>query len=629
MGATFPHGQQRFAGFYFPSVFSLMSSTPPARLATIATLPKRRVWQGLWTVCLWLSLVGGASGASREDLRPLIISSPYEPGFGLTAPVFVNDFIGWNFLISAGFTGSSSIVANVEAGHIWAGHEVFSRPDGWNVVLQHRLTGPGALDEEDYHATAVGHVLAGTGYLNGSFYYVGLGMAPDARLWSGAIATSYSTDPEQIGSFSITTESMLSVYRSFFQGIDGEQPDVINSSWGGEDAAAISSEAVTLDALAASHSTVALVVAAGNGGSGAPVGSPGSNYNALTIGSTGGEDWLAPSSFSSGGLVDFFNPATQETFTAVRVGVDLAAPGELFFLAAYLGSSGSLGAAQLDFLQNPSPTDLYFLEMSGTSFAAPMVAGGIALLKDAARRDLFFNLNGVPSAFDTRVLKAVMLASARPTLGWDNGQGLDGAGVIRTTQALDARMGAGLVQFDWAAEVYLLSDTRGLAGGGSTVISATGWLFGNVEVGGTADFAIFDLLPAGARMAVALSWFAGRQYQLDSGVGEDLSFADLNLQVWRREGTNFTSLVAESASLYNNTEFLRFDLAASGYYGLRVTFNGLIYDLTSSGIESADFGLAWDVVPAAIPEPRTLLLLVLAGLVLCRGVCPRESRIKG
>lgn len=564
-----------------------------------------------------------------QEAKPHFFSGEYdfdaEEFLSLT---FANNLVGWDFLVGAGFYGRSTIVGNIEAGHIWSGHEVFGRPSGWNPVLDQRITGNGALDEDDFHATAVGHVLAGTGFVGGNFTDAGLGMALNARLWSGAIATSYDSNPNNLGGFSTTTESMLSVYRSFFQGIDGERPDVINSSWGGTDAAAGSVEAITVDALAAAHPDVALVVAAGNGGE-APVSSPGSNYNVITVGSTGGPSFDLPSEFSSSGLVDFYNPDTEQLLTGVRVGVDLAAPGEFFFLAAYLGETGGRGAAQLNGLSTPSPSDLYFLNMSGTSFASPMVAGGIALLKDAAKTDLFFNLNAVPHAFDTRVIKAVLLASARPTAGWNNGQATGTNGVIRTTQALDPRTGAGLLQLEQATGVYLLSETRGLPAGNSTLISASGWLFADVGVGSSTDFSIQQSLAAGTQLAVALTWFAGRHYEpgplLDTGFGEDLSFADLNLSVWKMEGGLFHTLVAESASLYQNTEFLRFHLPAAGFYGLRVTFHGLIYDITLDGINSAEYALAWNTL--AIPEPTTLTLLVLLfAVLLLRRLPPSRLR---
>jgi hypothetical protein len=301
---------------------------------------------------------------------------------------FVNSVVGWDLFFNSGFLGASTVIGNVEAGHIWTGHEAFDRLTGvTNSVSNFSNTAVGAINEIDYHATAVGHVLAGSGHLptlNGEDdSLVGVGMAPEATVVSGAIATGFSST--DFGSFSISQESAVNVYRAFFQGSGAAQADVINSSWGGGDPAGAGTLTVALDGLARENPTVALVVSAGNGGS-TPVAAPASGFNNISVGSVGGPTFLAPSSFSSRGASDFYNPQTGLTLTGVRSAVDIAAPGERMFLAAYLGDSGSIGARFPSLVQEPSPTDLYFLEQDGTSFSSPMVAGGIALLKDACRQ---------------------------------------------------------------------------------------------------------------------------------------------------------------------------------------------------------------------------------------------------
>lgn len=257
-----------------------------------------------------------------------------------------------------------------------------------NGVTNYNSTAAGLTNEFDFHATMVGHVLAGSGYVptnGGSYTYAGLGMAPEAALVSGAIATDYSNT--NVGAFSTSESSTISVYRSFFQGSGVAKPDVINSSWGGEDNAAAAAESVAIDALARQNASVAHVIAAGNDGN-ATVGAPASGFNNIAVGAIGGANFNQPTSFSSRGAVDFYNPVTGTTHVGVRNAVDIAAPGENMFLAAYLGNNGGIGAALPSMVQNPSPTDQYFLNMDGTSFAAPMVAGGIALLKDVANRSV-------------------------------------------------------------------------------------------------------------------------------------------------------------------------------------------------------------------------------------------------
>lgn len=108
-----------------------------------------------------------------------------------------------------------------------------------------------AINEIDYHATTVAHVLAGSGYIpdnGGAYTYAGLGMAPEARLVSGGIATSFSSDVNSLGSFDISTESIIAGYKEFFRGTNVGKLDVINSSWGGN-GAANSLESLSMDTL--------------------------------------------------------------------------------------------------------------------------------------------------------------------------------------------------------------------------------------------------------------------------------------------------------------------------------------------------------------------------------------------
>ena len=92
--------------------------------------------------------------------------------------------------------------------------------------------------------------------------------------------------------------------------------------------------------------------------------------------------------------------------------------------------------------------------MSGTSFAAPVVAGGATLMADAARA----KLGNDTQALDGRVIKATMLNSADKlhfgsfSDNWTNGQNsyVSGSGLITTTQALDYAMGAGSLNLDKA-----------------------------------------------------------------------------------------------------------------------------------------------------------------------------------
>ncbi len=375
----------------------------------------------------------------------------------------------------------------------------------------------------------------------------------------------------------------------------------------------------TIDALARENSTVAFVVSAGNSGD-FPVSAPGSAYNNITVGSVGGAHFLTPSDFSSREAVDFYNPATGKTIAGVRAAVDIAAPGEDLFLAAYLGKTGGL-ASLTDVVQDISPTDLYFLRQSGTSFAAPAVAGGIGLLKDVVH---YYEENGVPlSAYtlDTRLVKSVLMAGATRTEGWNNGQTEQG-GVITTTQALDYATGAGAMNLEKTAEIYLISGTKDVAGLGGGAISTKGWDYGQLAEGGANEYRFTDSFEGQVELTISLNWFTGTDFD-ENDIGQALSFADLNLEVWRLVDGVWATKVAESISLYNNSEFLRVALDTPGDYAIRVAFLGMIYDLDPSANDT-DYAVAWQA--ETVPEPAAWVLL-LVGVITIWAIRQRIIRV--
>ena len=578
-----------------------------------------------------LCLPGLCRGEPATGLaRGQFISGTYSPQqHAFIGPVvFVNDAVGARIFYNSGLYGGSTVIGNVEAGYIWDGHEVFNRAAlGMGNAVEKKVAGTGVAGEYDFHATMVGHVLAGTGYVaatgstSAGYTYTGMGMAPQARLWSGAIATAFSTSTASVGSFDTTPASTISVYRQFFQGISGTACDVINSSFGGDDTAATDPEYVALDALAFQNPRVTFVAAAGNSGT-AAVGAPGAGYNGITVGSVGGTGFRTPSDFSSRGAVDFYNPATNSTVTGVRAAVDIAAPGEQGYLAAYLGPTGGL-VPRTDLTQNPSPTDLYFTNMDGTSFAAPTVAGGVALMKDAAKGIWF-----VPdTAFDARVVKAVLMATSARTEGWNNGQSLVN-GVVRTTQALDWATGAGALDLTAAGFTYVNGATMDVSGTGGGSIGTNGWDLGSVGLGGHADYTFSATLSGPTELQVALDWFAAGAFSNATDTGTRNAFANIDLQVWSVVNGAFDTLVAESVSTYNNEEFLRFMLPHAGLYGLRVSLPGMLYDIGSTPVTSETYGLAWNTV--IVPEPSAAAIaacgIVLAVAAASRRLTSRATR---
>lgn len=550
-------------------------------------------------------------------------------------PVFLNSTVGTDLLWGSGYYGEGIIIANVEGGHVWSGHEVFNRsaiaaalgitlPASPAVTVNIApATAAPEIGEVDYHATLVGHVLVGaTTIANGdgsvSLTTLGAGMAPLATLWSGAIATHFDKTPENAGSFEISPESFRLPYVEFFTGATHGRADVINSSWGGPDASATSDETRTITALAAQNPLVTAVFSAGNSGPGTDtLGGPGSSFNVITVGSVGGADGLTPSTFSSGGPVSFYNPATLATIAAARAAVHIAAPGENLALAAYLQPTGSLEP-----LLTPetitTDNNLYFVfSASGTSFSAPTVAGGVALLKNVIKTFPYAFALPQTEALDARVMRSVMMASATRTTGWNNGQTPTGpGGSLLTTQALDFHTGAGRLDVGQAALLYVsgTADVPGLGGG--SALQPDGWDYAAISVGEVNDYTLdLDSLTQTFELTVSLNWFVADHFDALTGTVSYGSFANFDLEVWSlTTGGDFDVLLAASRSLYNNTEFLRFLLSPTSDIGLRVRFDGLVYDFDGLSGGDVGYGLAW--MTTAIPEPASAATWTAAGVLL-------------
>ncbi len=535
-----------------------------------------------------------------------IVDGLYDPGSGtFESRRFTNATIGATALYAEGFYGERTVIANVEGGHVWGGHEIFDRSAFPHLPPAPSLKVDGteipgdtpALGSYETHATMVGGVLVGGGYNAGSGTWdeQRMGIAPKAELWSGAMGTEFFPN----GTFDLSLGSFLKPYKAFFNGVEGRKADVINSSIGFEDRAGTTDGTMIVDALSRQNRTVALVMSAGNQGAGS-VNGMASGYNVLSIGSVGGErlpnGQFTPSGFSSHGPADFYNPETDQTLTGVRATVHLAAPGERLVVATYPPAG----------TPEPLPTDGYRHNTNGTSFSAPIVAGAVALLKDIAYSDTVPGLN-TEDARDTRVIRSVLMAGTERTDGWDNGQRLVG-GILSTTQSLDYRTGAGALDLVASTAIYREGtvDVAGLGGGS---IATHGWDFGSVALGVDNDYLFTNPFEEAFTLTVSLNWFIDRTFDNDTNAYAERSFANLDLEVWSLSEGAFLEKIAQSHSEYNSSEFLRITLAAAGEYALRVTFAGVVFDLGETPLSSAEYGLAWRAEP--VPEPGSVLLILL------------------
>lgn len=531
----------------------------------------------------------------------------------------LNNLMGANRFYNDGFTGTNAVIANIEAGYIWNAHETLTHTSLIPVSS-------GATGQFDRHATWVGMVLGGRlGGANPGEYQ--RGMAPNAQLDSGAITTNWPTTspyPRYTTSFFLDYFG-ISLYGPYQKAFDTGVPtntglrpaDVINSSWAGfsssSDLAGIDNASGKLDAMINEHPRTLLTFAAGNtvpsGVGPNRVLSPGSAYNHLTVAALGpnGGAYDLPSYFTNGGPNDYYDPV-RGTVSAARQVVDIAAPGENFATAYYGGQTGGNGPSVFGPVVDPAGgPDWYSKNVNGTSFAAPTVAGGAALLYDAA----YALLGATPDARDSRVMKAVLMNSAVKTQGWNNGQTASGFGGVLTTRGLDDRVGAGRMDLSRAFDQFL-SGTKDVAGtlqGPMGFVDPLGWDFGQVGQGITNDYLIANPLQAGSRFTATLTWFRDRTTNdtVNSYSYTDASFDNLDLELWSTIAGVPVNLVSASNGRYNNTEHFKFAIPATGDYMLRVRWTEEMFDSVSD-LNFEQYGLAWST---GVPEPTALVLLLV------------------
>ena len=600
-----------------------------------------------------VSLLTILAAVAAADAHAIVGSNS---GTSIFNGVYVNDLVGASTFYSLGFGGSRAVVANIEAGAIWNGHETLVGRVSKFIADPAIVTGGGTqLGQFDWHATLVGQTIGGTG-----LYTYQEGLAPASQLWSGSIATTWipSSNPADdgfTGSFDISDDSFFYPYMTAMRtGIESDgitrRADVVNSSWGYSDSAARVTETIAMDALTLEGGVVN-VVAAGNGGPAAnTVGGPATGYNTVAVAALTG-DLLNPpfsvvANFSSRGPSDFYNPATNATIPDVRPTVDIAAPGNELTLAFYGGLTGG-------HTSGTDPTNgsnaYYVSNIGGTSFAAPVVAGGAALMIDAGR---LFVASAVASAdmLDPRVVKAAMLAGARPPGGWNNAQTtIDG--VLTTTQALDYASGAGILDLDASYRVYVgepfsttadglrtvyagIGTTLGVPGAaGGTGLELRGWDLGSVisdTEAASGRVNIYQLgtpLAAGDTFTAAVTWFADRTVGSSLASAADVALSNLSLEVWRDDG-GLGAIVARSIAPYSTTEFLRFAVSEPGIYSLHVAGLDQLYNLAETPVADTAYGVAWNVVAVPEPAPATLAALGLAAaaaLPTWRRVFTRKS----
>ena len=300
------------------------------------------------------------------------------PMAGVTAPVEWNvAMVGATQLWDRGYLGGSVTIASMDTGVDVQHPALAARWRGGNNSWFDPYGQHATPYDRTGHGTQVMGILVG-GNEGGS----AIGIAPAAHWIAAKIFNDAGT----------ATESAIHAAFQWLLDPDGipatdDAPDVVNSSWSIGDAGACNSVfAPDIEALKAAD--IAVVFSAGNSGpmAGTSV-SPANNSGVISVGAIDAQGLVA--NFSSRGPSDCDNGLFPT----------LVAPGD-----GVMTTDLSLGGMPL------------YVEVAGTSFATPHVAGVLALLRDA-----------VPPA-TVAELESALRGTARdagaPGLDQDTGYGL-------------------------------------------------------------------------------------------------------------------------------------------------------------------------------------------------------------
>ncbi|WP_165391935.1 S8 family serine peptidase [Zhihengliuella halotolerans] len=285
-----------------------------------------------------------------------------------------------------GFNGQGTKVAVLDTGYD-ADH-----PDLTDQVTDTKdFTGEGIEDGQG-HGTHVASTISGAGAADPSK----TGMAPESELLIGKV----------LG----TNGGQTSWIIAGMEWAVEQEADVVNMSLGSSQPTDCTDPMSLASEELSTQSQTLFVVAAGNSGARETVSAPGCAEGVLTVGAVDSEG--APAAFSSRGA----------TLGGHNIKPDLAAPGVEILGAKAGGAEGDA-----------------YVKMSGTSMAAPHVAGAAALLRQAH------------PDYSAQQLKSALVSSAKPDASGD--VYTSGSGELWTPDAITTELTSDvsveLGDFDW------------------------------------------------------------------------------------------------------------------------------------------------------------------------------------
>jgi hypothetical protein len=395
--------------------------------------------------------------------------------------------------------------------------------------------------------------------------------------------------------------------------------NIINmSATEGGTAPQMAADVLFLDNYIMTNPNVTFVKSSGNSGA-SPVTSPGLSPNIIVVGGLN-NNFSAVASYSSFGTGGSLQaPVIVAPSEYITTAVSNLNPATASYFGNYFQGS--------DYANTDGPNTG---DISGTSFAAPMVSGTLALLNQYGGS----NFNADPAKWNNMVMKAVLVNSAsiyQPgtknlLLQNDNAtawnQGTNGGtampgNTLEINRSLDPQLGGGMVNAASALQQYADGDvkitntfTSHEEISASPKINTVGgfWDLDTTTSGDYVDYTLGDINQAFVR--ATLTWDANAAGQMP----------DMQLKLYKETTDSGTpdpdsdALLAETMDTGDNVKLLNLQLPNIPD-PLNQSYYIQVADVDTTGLGQWQYGIA-----VLVPEPAALaMLLSLAGLLIARG----------